>query len=293
MPEKFIEGKIETEPEKEKMPESIITAYVIRHGESIANKTDPRRDLTERGQEQAREVGRKIAEEIVRETDPGLDIELRGFDSGMDRANQTLIEVVSVLTDKGYKVHLPYSTQELAKNKFALEEMEKAGLIRIYGKERQIRPEAINFLKPIKIPKEVRPSLVEEAQKNGGDLLTVMMSSPPEKLKAMGVETPEEAYQRMKSGEERTNQVARFLRQGERRPRKIVHIAISHGYIMGAFLKEELGIKQAFKEENIPNCQGFRVDFTGKPGEKPKIKLWGEEIENNIKKLVRGGETEK
>ena len=25
MPEKFIEGKIETEPEKEKMPESIIT----------------------------------------------------------------------------------------------------------------------------------------------------------------------------------------------------------------------------------------------------------------------------
>jgi broad specificity phosphatase PhoE len=286
MPE-FFEEKIETKPEKEKMPESIITAYIIRHGESIADKTDLRRGLTERGKEQAKEAGRKIVEEIARETDPGTDIELRGFDSGMDRANQTLIEVVKVLTDKGYKVNLPYSTQELAQDKFILDEMEKAGLIRVYGKERQIKPEAINFLKPIKIPKEARPGLVEEAQRTGGDLLTVMMSFPPEKLKEIGVETPGEAYQRMKSGEERTNQVARFLRQRERRPKRVIHIAISHGYIMGAFLKEELGIKQVFKEENIPNCQGFRVDFTGKPGEKPTLKLWGEEIEKRIKELVK------
>lgn len=285
MPEKFIESEIETKPEKEKKPESIITAYVIRHGESITDKTDPRRGLTEKGTEQAREAGRKIAEEIAQETDPEINIELRGFDSGMERSNQTLIEVVRILTDKGYKVHLPYSTQELAQDNLALEEMEKAGLIRIVGGKQKIKPEAINFLKPIKIPKEARPILSAEAQATGGDLLTVMLTLSPEKLKEMGVETPEEAYQRMRSGEERTNKLARFLKQREHRPRRIIYIAVSHGYIMGAYLKEKLGIKQAFKEENIPNCQGLRVDFTGKPGEESKIKLWGEGITENIKQL--------
>lgn len=285
MPEKFTEGKIETKQEKEKIPESIITAYVIRHGESIADKTDSRRGLTERGREQAGETGRKIAEEIAKETGPEVEIELRGFDSGIDRANQTLIEVIKVLTDKGYRISLPYSSKELAQDKLALEEMENAGLIRVLGERQKIKPEAIDFLKPIKLPKEARQALSAEAQESGGDLLTVMMTLPPEKLRGMGVETPKEAYQRMRSGEERTNKLAQFLKQREHHPRRIVHIAISHGYIMGAYLKEKLGIKQAFKEENIPNCQGFRVDFTGKLNEKPKIKLWGEEIAEKMKQL--------
>jgi len=290
MPKEFIEGVVEINPEKEKMPKSVITAYVIRHGESITDKTDPRRGLTEKGKEQAKEAGRKIAEEIARETGPEVDIELRGFDSGMERTNQTLIEAIRALTDKGYKVHLPYSTQELAQDKFALEEMEQAGLIRIYGKKQRIRPEAIDFLKPIGLSKEAKQILAVEAQASGGDLLTAMLTLSPEgtrEIKEKGAETPEEAYQRMKSGEERESKVAEFLKQRERRPRRLIHIAISHGYIMGFYLKEKLGIKQAFKEENIPNCQGFRVDFTGEHGKEPEIKLWGEEIKERIGKLEK------
>ncbi len=283
------EGGTETAPEVEKRGDPIITAYVIRHGESVVDKTDPHRGLTDGGREQARAVGGLIAEEISQEADPDTIIELRGFDSGVDRSNQTLIEAVKVLVKKGYKVHLPYSSQELAESPDDLEAMSEKGLISVYGKKQRIRPEAIEYLRPVSIPKEARSRLNEKAQETGGDILSVMMSLPEDQLKAMGVETMEDAYQRMKTGENRTNEVARFLtmKDGDRNHRKrVVHIAISHGYIMGAFLRKELGIPEPFEEKNIPSGQGFRVDFTGKPGDPPHLELWGDEISNNMERLT-------
>ncbi len=194
-----------------------------------------------------------------------------------------------MLVEKGFKVHLPYSSQELAEDQNALEAMNDAGTISVYGKKQRVRPEAIDYLRPISVPKEARSHLSQEAQETGGDILSVMMSMSEEELKAMGVETMDEAYQRMKAGEDRTNQVARFLatQRGERRQqRRVVHIAISHGYIMSAFLKKELAIQEPFEERNIPSGQGFRVDFTGMPGDPPHLQLWGEEKNENMERLI-------
>jgi len=276
MPEKFIERGIEAKLEKEKMPESIITAYVIRHGETTTEKLDPRRGLTERGIEQAKKAALRIANEIAQETPKEQKIELRGYDSGIDRANQTLIEVVKVLTEKGYKVYLPYSSQEIAQDKVTLEEMKKAGLI--YGEGPGIKPRIRNMT----LPTEAKKRLTEEAERKGEELVVTILTTPPEKLKEMGGETPKEIFQRMESGVKSTNRVSQWLRKREY-PRKIVAIATSHGGTLEGYLTEKLGIGP--KELGaISNCEGFRLDFTGKPGEEPKINFWGEEIEKRMTK---------
>lgn len=285
MPEKFIEGGIETKPEKEKKPESIITAYVIRHGESITDKFDPRRGLTEKGREQVRKAFTKIAEEIMQETDPETEVELRGFDSGFERANQALIGAVQVLAEKGFGVKIPYSSKELAQDPSILEQMEQGGLIRILGKK-GMKPESFVFLRPITFPTEAKKAILEEAKKKGEYETVTIFSTPPEELKKMGMETPEEAFARMESGVKRTNDLAQFMRQREKRPRRTFYIAISHGYVMEIYLSKKLGISPT-KLGEIPNCEGFRIDFTGKTGEKPKIKVWGEETKKRMAELEK------
>jgi len=273
MPE-FKNLEIESGAEKEKLPESTITAYVIRHGETVKDKFDPRRGLTERGEEQAKKAAEKIAEEISRETPPETEIELRGYDSGVDRANQTLIGAVKILTSKGYKVYLPYSSQEIAQDKIALEEMEKAGLI--YGKGPGIKSRIRNMT----LPAEAKKELIEKAKQRGEELVVTILTTPPEKLKEMGVETPEEIFKRMEPALEITNRLAQRRRE-KKYPRRIISICLTHGGTLEGYLTQKLGINPR-KLDAIPECEGFRIDFSGQPGKEPKIKFWGEEIEKRM-----------
>ncbi len=268
--------ELRKEKKEREKSESVVTAYIIRHGDTTKDKFDPNRGLTEKGKEETEEAAERIAQEIVEETGKDTEIELRGYDSGQIRANQTLIEVAKKLTDKGYKIYLPFSSQELAKDEVAFKEMKKAGLIHGEG------PGIKSRIRNITLPDEAKKELKEEAKQKGEKAVITVLTTPPEKLKEMGVETPEEIFKRVESAVESTDRISQRLRKNEY-PRKIIAIAATHGAIPEAYLSQKLKVNPKDIGE-VPNCEGFRIDFTGKPDKKPRIQFWGKEIEKRMRK---------
>ena len=269
--EKFFSKEFESSLEKEKLPQGIITVYLLRHGETTSDKTDPRRGLTEKGKEQAQKAALRIAQEIIQTTSPKKVIELRGYDSGVFRANQTLIEIAKILTEKSFRIYLPYSTQELAEDKFSLEEMKKKGLI--YGEGPGIKPRIRNMI----LPDEAKKEIVKKAKEKGEEPVVTLLTTSPAKLKEMGIETPEEIFQRIEEGVKITEKLAHRLGKGES-PRKIIVIATSHGGTLEGYLTQKFNLDPKTLGE-IPNCEGIRLDFPGNLQEEVKISLWGDEME--------------
>jgi broad specificity phosphatase PhoE len=271
MREKFIFPE-QNKDKREKEPESIITAYVIRHGKSTPDKFNPERTLTEEGKEQTQKVAQKIAQEIMKEISPKQEIELRGYDSGVVRANQTLIEIVKILTEKGYKVYLPSSSQELAQDKQALEEMKNKGLI--YGEGPGIK----SRIKNMRLTQEAKKILKEEAKQKGIGVAETILTTPEEKLKEMGVETPQEVFDRIEKAVNITQRLAQRLKE-RKYPRRIISIAVSHGGVLESYLAKKLNIPPE-KLGDIPETEGFKITFRG---DKTEIKPWGEEIEKRLR----------
>lgn len=255
-PEKFEQEKLSS-PEKEKLPQGIITVYLLRHGEIISDKFDLRRGLTEKGKEQAQKAAFKIAQEIIQTTSPKEEIELRGYDSGIFRANQTLIEIAKILTEKGFRIYLPYSSQELAEDKFSLEEMKKKGLI--YGEGPGIKSRIRNMI----LLSEAKKEIIKKAKEKGERAVVTLLTTPPAELKAMGIETPEEIFQRVEKGVKITEKLAHRLGKSGS-ARKIVVIATTHGGTLEGYLTQKFNLDSKVLGE-IPNCEGIRLDFPGNP----------------------------
>ena len=76
----------------------VVTAYIIRHGETTEDKLNPNRGLTLEGENQADEA----AERLISELNPATDV-IQILDSGNYRANATVMRIAQKLKSAGFK----------------------------------------------------------------------------------------------------------------------------------------------------------------------------------------------
>lgn len=252
-----------------------ICAYLIRHGETSENKNDPKRGLTAKGIEQSRGAAERIAGEIQETYPKDVPVELRGYDSGQDRANQTLIAVATLLRDRGYNVVLPKAKDAEEETRYA-----EAGFTPKEG------PGIRSKIRSIQIAKEARPYLYRKEKEEGIGPVMVWLTEPEEELAARGIEGKDVAFARVEKGVEQTARIASRIREQKRH---VVAIATTHGGTLEGYATKKLGLTPKALGE-IENCEGLKMEFPG-DGTPPRVRLWGEHAEDLAKRHAMAAES--
>lgn len=281
--------KVEKEitPEKEKeMPH--LTVYLLRHGESGKDKTDPKRGLTDNGENQVKEAFSKILDQILAEENPDFEdwdnpeakkealskalqnIEIHLRDSGTDRTFQQEWIEKEMLDDLGVEeVYIPkaaYEWKEEVPPPTAGPGIKKR-LRGVGGLSEQ--PE---FRKLIDNP--------EYQKKVGATDALIAWALTPEDEIPKGVETRRQMVERYKKDLASVNRVAERL---EKYPKRVVVVANSHASIITVAASAEFGIPMERLGE-VENAEGIRMDFYG--GDKAyKVQPVGEKIEKKVEDI--------
>lgn len=242
-------------------PEHMITVFVLRHGESSEDKTNPKRGLTEKGQDQVRAAVHKI----IATLDPKHDA-IRLYDSSTDRTNQQLWLEHDMLTEAGFAVYVAAPSHAMA-GKDAPEGAGSGIAKRLSGIEGS--KEAIQKLRDPAYQKSLGTD----------NPITAWLKEPnlPE-----GVSTPADKLKQFQTAADATQRIAERERE-KGAEKRIVVIANSHSSGLTAYAAEKLGLTPDAIGE-VENAEGFRVDFSGRPGEAQRFTAFGEKIEKIAKK---------
>ncbi|MBI5222595.1 MAG: histidine phosphatase family protein [Candidatus Magasanikbacteria bacterium] len=249
----------------------VVTAYLLRHGETTEDKLNPNRGLTKKGEEQADAA----AEKLIAELDPNQDV-IQLFDSGNHRANVTVMRIAEKLKEAGFAFFKPIKN---------LGRGEREGEL-----ETTSEPKAKTYhrVRAADIPEEFKKKLADpELHKKLGipdnvpdkRVLAWFLSDWPDE-----VEKPAQVTQRVREGMRQTSirlpALAKCLGEG----RRIVTLVAGNATVIDVMVDSELKLKALDNEGGTENCEGVKIDFVlGK--EKPKILPWGEKIEENFSTL--------
>lgn len=291
---KFFKGEIEASKETEKL-EPKMTVFLLRHGESGKDKTDPKRGLTETGKKQVTESINKIMESLLLEKNPDFDqwndeeakleaikeaiqnIEFHLRDSGTTRTQEQVWLEYDLLKEFGVSddnIYLPKGAFEYLE----IEPDAKAGpgiAKRLKGvKGLGQNPEYRKLLQSKEFQEEV-----------GATTDMVAWALSPEDEVPERIEKLSEMEQRYQNDVAKLERVIK--RKTEGYPRRVVAIANSHASIATIAAAKESGIsvKELMKKVGeMPEAQGLRYDFF-KGEESHKAQVFGKDIEAAIKEL--------
>ena len=268
-----------------------LTVYLIRHGESGKDKTNPKRGLTDKGRGEVQETILKIAKQIVADELPefkdwknkeayatalqtALDkVKLFIRDSKTDRTceqdwvmNDTLIE----LGARPDQIDLPKSAYEWKGEDIPT----GAGP----GVEKRLKG-----IKGIEKEPAFRKKLGDQEylkELGAKDEIVAWALTPDDEIPTT-VETKTQMLKRKNADMAKVEEAAVWL-AGRDQSKRIVYIANSHASMTSLIAADELGIPLEQVGE-VANAEGVRLDFYGKDKKKTAQPI-GNKIEeiNNI-----------
>lgn len=270
------EGKMFNESKELLKEQANLTVYLIRHGESGKDKTDPKRGLTDKGRLEVKNTITNIAKQIINDELPdfkdwdnktayaraleaALDkIKLFIRDSKTDRTceqdwvmNDTLIE----LGARPDQIDLPKSAYAWKGETVPAEAgpgVEKR-LKGIQGIEKEP-----GFRKKLGDP--------EYLQALGAKDEIVAWALTPDDEIPTAVETKTQMLQRKNADMAKVENVASWLSHKEQ-TKRIVYIANSHASMTSLIAADELSIPLEQVGE-VDNAEGVRLDFYGSDNKK-------------------------
>lgn len=232
--------------EHESLEQPMVTAYIIRHGETGKNKLDPNRNLTDRGVEQTRQTAQRLAGRL----DPARD-RIRLYHSGMARAEETMNYLEEEFTRLGFEVIRPTT-----------------------GIVKRIR----NLTLTDEYRKKLKDTKFQEDLGHKDNIVMTWLADPNRPAE---VETPQEATARIQTGIDATARIAHALAERQQDKREVA-IGVTHGGPLESYLLEKMEQDPESFGGDLANCEGFEVDFYGDPTIEPKVKLFGAEIEQRF-----------
>lgn len=287
-------GNIEQDKEKERVLPKM-TVFLLRHGESNKDKTNPNRGLTERGVEQVTESINQILDDLLLESNPDFDewedeevrakaiqeaiqnIEFHLRDSGTSRTLEQVWLEYELLIEYGVPeehIYLPKSAYEYI------------------GKEPSIKagPGIAKRLKGIKgvdqnpeYRTKIKSKEFQESVGASGDMMAWAVS--PEEEVPDDIEKRSEMEARYESDIATLDRVVAHKMKDY--PKRVVAIANSHASIATVAAAREAGlpVEEVMKKiGEVPEAQGLRYDFYGEDTERT-AKPFGPEIEKAIREL--------
>lgn len=277
---------------KEKMELPKFTLYIMRHGQSNENKSDPNRGLTETGQTQVRESFTRLLDEVLAEEMPEFNdwdnaeakkaaiariapkLEFHLRDSGTYRTIQQEWLEAKILNEMGITdFYLPKAAYDWKGEK----PPEKAGpgiAKRLKGV--QGLDKSPNFRKLIGD---------KEYQKKVGaiDEITAWALTPDEEIPS-GVESRQQMVERYGGDLAKLQKITQSRRISQY-PKRIIVVANSHASIITLSASEELNIPLTELGE-IENAEGLRLNFYS--GSKPyEVKPFGEKTETKAAQFAK------
>lgn len=280
--------------EKEKN-EPVMTIFLIRHGESGKDKSNPNRELTEKGKGQVRDAFNQVMESLLKEREPDFDqwddeetklkaireaisdIEFHLRDSGTTRTLEQVWLEYDLLKELGVadeNIYLPKSAFEHK----SLAPDAKAG------------PGIAKRLKGVKgvdkNPDFRKLISTKEFQKKVGAKSDMMAwALTPEEGMPPGIEKRREMEERY--GRDLASLEKVVNHKMENYPKRVVAIANSHASIATLAAARESGIpleKIMEKIGEMPEAQGLRYDFY-RGSKTHQAQPFGKDIERTIKEL--------
>ena len=247
----------------------VVTAYIIRHGETTEDKLNPNRGLTLEGENQADEA----AERLISELNPATDV-IQILDSGNYRANATVMRIAQKLKSAGFKF-------------FNLIHSDKDGHYQDKNISTHNDPESKSYNKiaAANIPDSFKIRLADSTLHSE---LGIPDDIPDKRMLAWfmlreeGMETPEQVTERVKSGMADTQKQLPKLNSILTPDQRIVVVAAGNATMVDSLVTSSSGVHPKDRGGEINNCEGFKVDFNLK--QEPQINLWGENIEKYIEK---------
>lgn len=253
---------VEFEPNVRELP--VVTAYIIRHGETTEDKTNPNRSLTPEGEHQADEA----AERLIAELNPAVDI-IQLLDSGNHRANVTVMRIAEKLKEAGFKFFSPVHS-------------DKAGNFLDTNITTVDDPNSRSYSKigAANIPDEFKKLLADpklHAELGIGDDIPDKRVMTWFMIQREGMETPAEVVERAKQGMAETQKRVSKLNNILTAEQRIVVVAAGNASMVDPLVTEASGVHPKDRGGETSNCEGFKVDF--KINNEPAIGVWGENIE--------------
>ena len=247
----------------------VVTAYILRHGETTENKLDPNRGLTAQGERQVDEAAERLRQEL----NPKTDI-IQLLDSGNHRANVTVMRLGERLREAGFiffrPVKLESGTRQPAETGVNI------------SPEPASRP--YSRIESARIPDDVKKQL---SKPEVHEKLGIPDAIADKRVAAwfLGdwpdeVEKPGEVAARVRTGMENAQKNLPML-AGQLGPdKRIVSISAANASAIEATINEFTGSSVVDRKGEVENCEGFKVDF--KLNSQPGFAVWGEKIEQQI-----------
>ena len=271
----------EREGEKEK---PALTVYLLRHGESNEDKTDPNRGLTENGQAQVREAFARVLDQILAEEDPDF-ADWENTEAKKEALRQALQGVEFHLYDSG-----TYRT--LQQECLEKDMLDALGLTDVYltkaayewkGEQpSQAGPGIKKRLKGVggldKKPEFRKLIGDKNYQKKVGapDELIAWALTPEDEVPA-GVGTRKQMAERYKKD---LAVVAKKAETLSDYPKRVVAVANSHASIITLAAADQFDMPiEEFGE--VENAEGLRFDFYGN-GKDYEVKPFGPDTESKL-----------
>lgn len=280
-PEVKIEKKIERE---QREPSPQLTVYYLRHGESSEDKTDPLRELTEKGKRQVLEAVDGISDTI------DLSTPVRLYSSGSERTRQQVLVAAWLLHSKGFE-NITIESGAVPKKEILIsgsdisfgakrerEEMtdeEKKQLSRQLGIQ-ITGPGIQKRIGELKAPKEYMKSLRDREAETGIGAVVHWLT---DEQYPQGTESPADKVAVLEEAVESTQKLAERMKRLEREP--VVAFVFGHSSALTAYAQDKLGFDPARFGE-VENVEGLKMEFTGSG--KPTIEPSGRHIEKGFSK---------
>ncbi|MBI2989638.1 MAG: histidine phosphatase family protein [Candidatus Magasanikbacteria bacterium] len=255
----------------------VMTAYVLRHGETTKDKTNPKRGLTPEGESQLDQA----AERLMSELDPDKDI-IQVFDSGNPRAELSVMRVAERLKEGGFTFFSPIKmrwdpqTGEMHAQHEGLRTIDEP-------KSRSRRD-----IGAANIPDEYKAQLDDPERHRALGIpetiqdkrvATWFLADWPDE-----VERPEQVNARVEEGialaEKRVAMLAKQLGPGKR----IVVVSAANATAIDAVVSARTGLTPVERGGGIENAEGFKVDFS--LNENPTFSVWGKDIETRLQPKI-------
>ncbi len=247
----------------EKKKEESLSVFIIRHGETDENKTNPNRGLTENGKKQVEESIKKIVEDIDSVDLPNVEFHLR--DSGTERTKEQVVLEYKLLLKLGVTKDKIILTDNILKRIGEPETGNRPGiskrLVGIQGLDNN--PEFRKKLGSKDYQKKVEANGAIDA-----------WTKTPKKDLPQGVESQEELEKRYINNKEKLSNILRKkwkIPEGKR----IIVIANSHESMASLAATKEFGIPI----NEVTGAQGMKMSWNDQNWE---TKPFGEDIEKKV-----------
>ncbi len=246
----------------------VVTAYIIRHGETTEDKLNPNRSLTTEGESQADDA----AEQLITELNPQTDV-IQILDSGNHRANVTVVRIAEKLKAAGFNFFVPVPS-------------DKSGNLQAENIPTTPEPKSRSYNKiaAANIPDQFKKLLADpvlHAELGLGNDIPDKRVMTWFMIQRDGMETPQQVLERVRQGMNDTQKKLPQLNKVLSPDQRIVVVAAGNASMVDSVVTEASKVHPKDRGGEISNCEGFKVDFN--LGADPKINLWGENIEQYSK----------